>query len=116
MIQFEQDQNFPELFGRVVAKQRDDYLTKEHGFHVFKLYKQRLFSTLYPLLLEMVNKMDLGSDECRVNHQRAIQLMMTLCSIVPISHLHDKLHELVPVAEQALQLESTSEHIRLTAL
>jgi len=28
------------LFGRIVAKSRDHYLTKEHGFNnVFKLYK-----------------------------------------------------------------------------
>jgi hypothetical protein len=43
------------LFGKIVAKSRDHYLTKEHGFNnVFKLYKQRLFSTLYPSLLDMV--------------------------------------------------------------
>jgi len=72
MIQFEHDPSFSELFGRVIAKQRDDYLTKERGFHVFKFYKQRLFSTLYPVLLEMVNKMDLGTENCKTNHQRAI--------------------------------------------
>jgi hypothetical protein len=72
MIQNEHDPNFPDIFGKVVAKQREDYLTKERGFHVFKLYKQRLFSTLYPVLLEMANKMDLGTDNCRAAHQRAI--------------------------------------------
>ena len=86
-----QTESFPQLFGKIVAKQRDEYLTKENGFHVFKLYKQRLFSTLYSTLLEMVSKMDLGTPECRSNHSRAVQLMMHLCSLVPISHIQDKL-------------------------
>ena len=63
MIASEKDPSFSSYFGKIVAKQRDDYLTKENGFHVFKLYKQRLFSTLYPVLLELVNKMDTATEE-----------------------------------------------------
>lgn len=44
--------------------------------------------------------------------------MMHTCSLVQISNLQDKLHELIPIAEQALSLkESESSHqIQLTAL
>lgn len=62
------------LFGKIVAKSRDHYLTKEYGFNnVFKLYKQRLFSTLYPSLLEMVKQ---GPSKA------AVELMMHNCSLV----------------------------------
>jgi hypothetical protein len=47
----------PYLYGQIIAKQRE-YLQKEQGFHVFKLYKQRLFSTMYPLLIEKVKTGD----------------------------------------------------------
>ena len=79
------------LFGRIVAKSRDHYLTKEHGFNnVFKLYKQRLFSTLYPGLLELVRK---------EASREAVELMMHNCSLVSIASLQDKLPELIPIAE-----------------
>jgi hypothetical protein len=71
------------LFGKIVAKSRDHYLTKDHGFNnVFKLYKQRLFSTLYPSLLELVKSR---------SSTEAVELMMHNCSLVSIAGLQDKL-------------------------
>ena len=93
------ESDLPFIFGRVIAKARDNFLIKENGFHVFKLYKQRLFSTIYPVLIEIVNRMDQGTEECQLKHQRGVQLTMHACSLVPISTLNDKLQELVPVAE-----------------
>ena len=76
---------------------------------MLKLYKQRLFSTLYPTLLEMLNKMDQGSGPSDYR-SRAVQLMMHTCSLVQINHLKDKLHELIPIAEQALALDTCEGH------
>ena len=99
------------LFGRIIAKQRDHYLTKEHGFNnVFKLYKQRLFSTLYPVLLNLVKEEP---------SREAVELMMHNCSLVSISSLQDKLQELIPIAEQAMGINEDSagaNQVKLTAL
>jgi hypothetical protein len=66
-------------------------MTKENGFNnVFKLYKQRLFSTLYPVLLDLVKQEP---------SREAVELMMHNCSLVSISSLQDKLQELIPIAE-----------------
>ena len=66
-------------------------MTKENGFNnVFKLYKQRLFSTLYPVLLDLVKQEP---------SREAVELKMHNCSLVSISSLQDKLQELIPIAE-----------------
>ena len=42
--------------------------------------------------------------------------MMHLCSLVSLTHLQDKLTELIPIAEQAIQLEDSLGTVKLTAL
>jgi hypothetical protein len=51
VLKIESNPKLSYLYGRVIGKPRD-YLLKENGFTVFKLYKQRLFSLLYPMLTE----------------------------------------------------------------
>lgn len=51
LLKTESDPKVSYLYGRVIGKSRD-YLQKENGFTVFKLYRQRLFSLLYPMLTE----------------------------------------------------------------
>jgi hypothetical protein len=80
------------LYGRIIGKPRD-YVQKENGFSIFKLYKQRLFSLLFPVLID-----SLKSNKSNT----VIQLVMHTCSLVSLTSLHDKLPELIPIAEEAL--------------
>ncbi|CDW84913.1 dna repair transcription [Stylonychia lemnae] len=99
-------QNLIDLYQYSIVKNYS-HLTKENGFHVFKLYPQRLFNTLYPILMKLSQQQE--------TRQCGIQLMMQTCSIVNLSQLQDKLPELIPIAEEALLLESNSD-IKITAL
>ncbi|TNV84344.1 hypothetical protein FGO68_gene12695 [Halteria grandinella] len=114
----EKDETFPHLFGQIFTKPRDAYLTeKARNFApIFKLYKQRLFSTLYPVVFELAHSMDEGTPACKQKHSKSVQIMMHLCSLVSLGHLQDKLHELIPIAEQAIQLEDSQGSVKLTAL
>lgn len=39
LVQLNSEIDLPFLFGKVIAKSRDTFLSKERGFNVFKLYK-----------------------------------------------------------------------------
>jgi len=66
---------------------------------VFKLFPQRVFVTLYPMLK------DTSSAECK---PFALQVIMILCSIVNQTFLEDKLKDIIPLAEQSLFIEAVS--------
>ena len=86
------------MFGRIIGKSRDHYINKENGFNqIFKLHKQRLFSTLYPSLIENMNKM--SDSEGEESRTYTVEIIMHTCSLVSLSSLYDKLSELIPVAE-----------------
>jgi hypothetical protein len=71
------DPSLAKWFGKIVTKSRDYLWDKGNNFvPLFKLYKQRLFSTLYPVLMEMLSIMDQGTEECKSRHCKAVQLMM----------------------------------------
>ena len=78
---------------------------------MFKLYKQRLFSTMYPSLIEIVKA---GDDKIRAP---VVKLIMHSCALVSIANLQDKLSELIPIAEEALKIRgSENQVIKLTAM
>lgn len=64
---------------------------------------------MYPLLREIaVNSMDIV-DSVGGKKKRSVELMMHTCGLVQIGSLEDKLEELIPIAEQALQIEGNDE-------
>lgn len=83
-----------------------EYISRENGFGQFnKMYKQRMFTQMYPLVQASGNS----------------QQMMQLCSLVSLQMLESqgKLEELMPIAQQALKVqggEVVDGEIQLTAL
>ena len=82
---------FSSNFGNIICKKPSQMISKENGYENFnKMYSQRLFSQMYPLVQKLENNS---------------QLMMQLCSTVSLQLLQsqNKLTELIPIAQRALQ-------------
>lgn len=95
-------QEFKALMSKVILGKVSKHVTKENGFEVLnKLWAQRLFTTLFPVISGLNNA----------------HLMMTLCSSVSLSFLENqgKLQELLPTAHQALK-DTADLSIKLTSI
>eukprot|EP00347_Sterkiella_histriomuscorum_P001581 403371479 len=104
-------ENLPEIvkyYDQTITKSHLDKYTKEKGFQVYKLYPQRLFSTIYQTCLELYHKEETKSF--------GIQLIMQTCKILQLQQLQDKIQELLPIAVEALKLNSCGFEIKITAI
>lgn len=98
-----QNKSFSIKFAQIIIKKPSKYITKENGFvYLNKMYQQRLFTTLYPVVQEMGD-----------SHQ-----MMQVCSLVSLQTLENqnRLQELIPLAQEALKEQEASAEVKLTSL
>lgn len=91
--------NLPSQFGLIICK-----TVKPEGLKTFnKLWAQRLFTMLYPVLLANQDK------------PQGVSLLMQCCNLVPISQLQSKIVELIPTAKKAIVAE-TDPRVKLKCL
>lgn len=82
-------------------------VNSDHGFKVVsKVFKQRLFSELYPLV------------QAKTESNSGSTMMMHLCSTVNLEFLvsQNKLQELIPMALGSLGPSQTNVSVKLTSL
>jgi hypothetical protein len=66
---------YQDSFGQIIAKSVSPFVTKENGFPlVNKMYTQRLFTLLFPIVQERANS----------------QIMMQLCGMVSLQMLENQ--------------------------